>query len=296
MMSNERTLPRVLLCAPKSGSGKTLITCALPRALVKEGFVPCAFKCGPDFIDPMFHKSVLGIPSRNLDLVMCDEKSVLESMAEGSEGCDIGVIEGVMGFYDGLGIREGTGSSYDLCVKTGTPAILVVDAKGMSSSVVALIKGYVEFGKEHAIKGVILNRVTDSMAPELSKMIKEELGIPVVAHLPNLKKKVFESRHLGLVMPSEIPGVLELIDEVAGELLKRLDIDALMEIAKSAENLKADKGRKYPKFDVTVGVASDDAFCFYYEENLDLLEKMGAKIKFFSRYMMRNFLRYQGLS
>ena len=281
-MGKNKILPRVLLCAPKSGSGKTLITCALLRALVKKGFNPCAFKCGPDFIDPMFHKTVLGVPSRNLDLVMGDEKTVRKALVAGSEKADVGVIEGVMGFYDGLVLKEGTGSSYDLCVKTGTPAILVVDAKGMSRSVIALIKGYMEYGENRVIRGVILNRVTDSMADELSELIEKELGIPVVAHLPNLKKKMFESRHLGLIMPSEIPGVLELIDEVAEELIKRLDMDALMELAGKAENIDAPKAKDYPRFDVTVGVARDEAFCFYYEENLELLEKMGARIKFFS--------------
>ena len=127
-MEREKVLPRVLLCAPKSGSGKTLITCALLRALVKKGFAPCAFKCGPDFIDPMFHKSVLSVPSRNLDLIMAGEEGVGRSLIEGSKGCDIGIIEGVMGFYDGLGAWEGLGSSYDLCVRTKTPAILIVDA------------------------------------------------------------------------------------------------------------------------------------------------------------------------
>ena len=269
-MEREKVLPRVLLCAPKSGSGKTLITCALLRALVKKGFDPCAFKCGPDFIDPMFHKSVLSVPSRNLDLIMAGEEGVRKSLIEGSKGCDIGIIEGVMGFYDGLGAEEGLGSSYDLCVRTGTPAILIVDAKGMSKSVIAMIKG------------VILNRVSAALVSELSTLIKRELGIPVIAALPVLKDGVLESRHLGLVLPSEVPMLLSRVDSVSDELLKSLDMDGLVQIANEAGVLNAPEEKPYPQFDVTVGVARDEAFCFYYEENLELLEKMGARIKFFS--------------
>ena len=281
-MENMKKLPRVLLCAPGSGSGKTLITCALLRALVKKGFDPCAFKCGPDFIDPMFHRTVLGVASRNLDLIMAGEEGVKASMWAGAGGCGFGVIEGVMGFYDGLGIEEGLGSSYDLCVRTSTPAILIVDAKGMSTSVVAMIKGYLEYGKERVIKGVILNRVSRAVASELSVMIRNELGIPVIAALPVIKEGVLESRHLGLVLPSEIPELLTKVDRVSDELLKSIDMDALMQIAESAENIEVADKKSYPQFDVTVGVARDEAFCFYYEENLELLEKMGARIKFFS--------------
>ena len=281
-MEREKVLPRVLLCAPKSGSGKTLITCALLRALVKKGFNPCAFKCGPDFIDPMFHKSVLSIPSRNLDLIMAGKEGVSKSLIEGSKGCDIGIIEGVMGFYDGLGVEEGLGSSYDLCVRTKTPAILIVDAKGMSKSVVAMIKGYLEYGSDRVIKGVILNRASAALVSELSTLIKRELGIPVIAALPVLKDGILESRHLGLVMPSEVPQLLSRVDSVSDELLKSLDMDGLMQIAKGAGAINVPEEKPYPQFDVTVGIARDEAFCFYYEENLELLEKMGAHIKFFS--------------
>lgn len=277
-----KVLPRVLLCAPKSGSGKTLITCALLRALVKKGLSPCAFKCGPDFIDPMFHKTVLGIPSRNLDLIMAGEEGVKASLLAGSKDCKIGVIEGVMGFYDGLGVEEGLGSSYDLCARTDTPAILIVDAKGMSTSVVAMIKGYLEYGKERVIKGIILNRVSTSLVSELSVLIRKELGIPVIATLPVIKEASLESRHLGLVLPSEIPELLSKVDRVSDELLKSLDMDALMQIAESAGNIGDEGDESYPQFDVTVGVARDEAFCFYYEENLELLQKMGARIEFFS--------------
>lgn len=281
-MEREKVLPRVLLCAPKSGSGKTLITCALLRALVKKGFSPCAFKCGPDFIDPMFHKSVLSVPSRNLDLIMAGEEGVERSLIEGSKGCDIGIVEGAMGFYDGLGAWEGLGSSYDLCVRTKTPAILIVDAKGMSKSVVAMIKGYLEYGSNRVIKGVILNRVSAALVSELSTLIKRELGIPVIAALPVLKDGILESRHLGLVMPSEVPQLLSRVDSVSDELLKSLDMDGLMQITKGAGAINVQEEKPYPQFDVTVGVARDEAFCFYYEENLELLEKMGARIKFFS--------------
>ena len=281
-MEKEKVLPRVLLCAPKSGSGKTLITCALLLALKKMGLSVSAYKCGPDFIDPMFHKTVLGVPSRNLDLIMAGEEGVKDQLANCEKGSDIGIIEGVMGFYDGLGVEEGLGSSYDLCVRTNTPAILVVDAKGMSRSVVAMIKGYLEYGNERVIKGVILNRVSGSIVSELATLIRKELGIPVIASLPVLKGAVLESRHLGLVLPLEVPELYSKVEAVSDELLKSLDMEALMQIAKEAGALECIEEKTYPQFDVTVGVAKDEAFCFYYEENLELLQKMGAHIKFFS--------------
>ncbi|RKM59754.1 cobyrinate a,c-diamide synthase [Butyrivibrio sp. CB08] len=273
--------PRILICAPGSGSGKTLITCGILRLLQKRGLKPAGFKCGPDYIDPMFHKKVLGIPSENLDLFLAGSEGVLQSMAEGAKGRDISVIEGVMGFYDGMGSCSMEGSSYDLCVKTGTPAIMVVNCRGMSRSVIPLIKGFSEYGVG-VIEGIILNNISPMIASDIAAEIKRELGIPTIAVLPKLKGELLGSRHLGLIMPDEVPEVLDIIDYVATELEKSFDYDTFMEIAGSAKVMDVTIPELSPVTDKAVGIAMDEAFCFYYEDNLRFLEKLGARIKFFS--------------
>lgn len=287
------TNPRILICAPGSGSGKTLVTCAILRLLKKKGFDPCSFKCGPDYIDPMFHKKVLGISSGNLDLFLAGKDGVLASLSEGMAGKDIAVIEGVMGFYDGMGKSEYEGSSYDLCVKTKTPAIMVVNCRGMSRSVAAMVKGFLDYEggcqdladeshKVPVIRGVILNNISPMIAPDISELIEKELKIPVVGFLPKLEGELLGSRHLGLVMPDEVPEVLEIIDKVSEELEKSFDLDKFIEIAMSAEAIDAGAPVVERVTERCVAVAMDEAFCFYYEDNLRLLEKMGARIKFFS--------------
>ena len=285
--------PRILICAPGSGSGKTLITCAILRLLKKKGYDPCSFKCGPDYIDPMFHKKVLGIPSGNLDLFLAGEKGVGQSLSEGMEGRDIAVIEGVMGFYDGFGKSHYEGSSYDLCVKTGTPAVLTVNCRGMSRSIIPMIKGFVDYeekcmelskenGSAPVIRGVILNNISPMIAPDIAELIEKELSLPVIGYLPKLDGELLGSRHLGLVMPDEVPQVLEIIDRVAAELEKSFDFEKFFEIARSAKAACCDKLEITPVTQKTVAVAMDEAFCFYYQDNLRLLEKLGARIKFFS--------------
>ena len=301
-MSGNRK-PRILICAPGSGSGKTLITCALLSILKKRGLNPCGFKCGPDYIDPMFHKKVLGIPSGNLDLFLAGTNGVQESLSEGMEGSDIAVIEGVMGYYDGMGSCSVEGSSYDLCKKTGTPAILVVNCRGMSRSVLAVVKGFLEYGKSSPdgdmtdrgtkeaaavgcdcrIRGVILNNISSMVSCDIAKEIEKELKIPVIGYLPRLEGVLWKSRHLGLVMPDEVPQVLETVDAVACQLEKSLDVDRLLEIAGEAQDLPAvSRDDSFGDKTVTIGVAMDEAFCFYYEDNLRYLEKLGARVEFFS--------------
>ena len=281
-MANKLNAPRLLVCAPSSSSGKTLITCALLRILQTMGFRPAAFKCGPDYIDPMFHKQVLGIPSRNIDLFLAGEDGVKRSLFKGLRGRDIGVLEGVMGFYDGMSPDSLAGSSYDISRITDTPAILVIDCRGMSHSILPMVKGFAEYGAQNRIKGIILNKISPAVSDKISDLILEEIGIPVIGSLPVLKDFNIASRHLGLVMPAEIPGLLEMIDRVAEELKKSLDVNRLLEIAKGAGELVAAEEASGNAARVRVGIARDEAFCFYYEDNLELLEEMGAELVFFS--------------
>lgn len=284
-------IPRILLAAGASGSGKTLITCAILRALINRGLKPCSFKCGPDYIDPMFHSKVIGTKSRNLDTFFAKEEIVRYILADNSKDCDIAVIEGVMGYYDGLGGVSTKASAYDVARATDTPVVLIVNAKGMSASVAAHIKGFAEFKKDSNIKGVILNQVSPMLYGTLKKYVEEECNVKVVGYMPKITDCLLESRHLGLVMPDEIKDIQTKLEKLAEIAAESIDWDELLQLAESASEIDAKEPKggafeyhalkvhdKSPK----IAVARDEAFCFMYEDNLRLLKKMGAEIIEFS--------------
>ena len=277
---------RIMIAAPQSGSGKTLITCALLQALKEKNYYLESFKCGPDYIDPMFHKTVLGISSRNLDPFFTEDSITRMLLAKGQDSRDLAVIEGVMGLYDGLGgIRE-EASSYALAKATNTPIILTVNARGMGRSLLALLSGFLQYDTAHLIKGVILNQTPSSFASVLSKEIEETFHIPVVASFPVRDDVRIESRHLGLVMPYELEDIQSRLKFASQVLCENANIEQILEIAKSAPQLEYDVKRdikqKLTEKTIRIGVARDEAFCFYYEDNLDLLKSLGAKLIFFS--------------
>lgn len=291
---------RFMIAAPKSGSGKTMITCALLQLLKDRGKNVSSYKCGPDYIDPMFHKKVLGVPSKNLDTFFTDEKTTVQLFLDKRADGDFAVLEGVMGLYDGLGGIYEQGSSYHLAKVTQTPIILVVDAKGMGKSVLALIAGFLQYDTQHLIKGVLLNRMSKGYYDIIKPLIEKALSVKVVGYFPEQKDIRLESRHLGLVMPDELADIKEQLDELAGRLKKTIDLDMLLDIAVEAEEI-SDSGnadiynvKNIGNYDqnefsqnkaintVNIAVAMDEAFCFYYEDNLRLLEKCGAKLQYFS--------------
>lgn len=277
---------RIMIAAPQSGSGKTLITCALLQALKEKNYHLESFKCGPDYIDPMFHKTVLGISSRNLDPFFTEDSITRMLLAKGQDSRDLAVIEGVMGLYDGLGgIRE-EASSYALAKATNTPILLTVNARGMGRSLLALLSGFLQYDTAHLIKGVILNQTPSSFASVLSKEIEETFHIPVVASFPVRDDVRIESRHLGLVMPYELEDIQSRLKIASQVLCENANIEQILEIAKSAPKLEYDVKRdikqKLTEKTIRIGVARDEAFCFYYEDNLDLLKSLGAKLIFFS--------------
>lgn len=283
-MNKQRKVPRILLGAAASGSGKTLITCGLLQALKNRKLQVTSFKCGPDYIDPMFHSRVIGTKSRNLDSFFADEDTVRYLLEKNARDCEISVIEGVMGYYDGLAGISAKASAYDVAKITKTPAVLIVNAKGMSLSAAAFIKGFVEYQEDSQIRGVILNQVSSMMYPRLKQIIEEELSIKVYGYVPVVKGCVLESRHLGLVMPEEIVDLQQKLMELAEILEKSVDIDGLLELAEHAEELPVQEspvayhtGRK-----IRIALAKDEAFCFFYQDNLELLEEMGAELVPFS--------------
>ena len=280
-------VPRILLAAGASGSGKTLITCGILQALINRGVKPCSFKCGPDYIDPMFHSKVIGTKSRNLDTFFADGDILRYILADNSRDCDIAVVEGVMGYYDGLGGISQRASAYDVARTTDTPVVLIVNAKGMSGSAAAFIKGFKEYKEDSNIKGVILNQVSPMLYKTLKGHIEEVCDVKVIGYLPRVTDCLLESRHLGLVMPDEIQNIREKLQALAEIVEETVNLEALIELAESAGDIDAAEPRG-GAFDfhtaepVRIALARDEAFCFMYEDNLRLLQKMGAEIVEFS--------------
>ena len=187
----KKRIPRILLAAGASGSGKTLLTCGLLQVLVNRGIKTVSFKCGPDYIDPMFHTRVLGIPSVNLDSFFAEDEVLRylfdRRMQQRYSEMSIAVLEGVMGYYDGLAGRSIKGSTCDIAKITDTPVILCIDTKGMSLSVVPYVKGFLEYIPDSHIQGVILNRCSKGMYPILKELLETQLNIAVIGYMPVLE-------------------------------------------------------------------------------------------------------------
>ena len=281
-------LRRIMFAAPKSGSGKTIITCALLQALKNKGQQVIAYKCGPDYIDPMFHEQVIGVPSKNLDTFFTDEIVTKDIFLKERTESDFAILEGVMGIFDGLGGVREEGSSYHLAKVTKTPIILVIDAKGMGRSILPLIAGFLAYDTQQLIRGVILNRMSKGYYEIIKPLIEEELNIQVVGYFPEQKEVRIESRHLGLMMPGEIADIKEQLSFLAEMITKTISAEQIVEIAESAEELdiKTADVLETKKVEAEQGpviaVAKDEAFCFYYTDNLKMLEEMGAKLQYFS--------------
>ena len=286
--------PRILIGATGSGSGKTTITCALLEILKRQGKKVQAFKCGPDYIDPMFHRTVLGIPSKNLDTFFTGEKMTADLFMESVENADISVMEGVMGLYDGLGGIRKEGSAYDLATVTDTPVILIVDAHGMGRSILPLIAGFLSYDTNHLIRGIILNRTSGAFFETIRPEIERSFPIAVLGYFPNQKDILLESRHLGLKRPEEVEKMAEMLAKTADMLEKTVDIDRLFAIAEGASELSDDNtlengssgdqkvALRETEKKPMIAVSRDEAFCFYYEDNLKALQGAGAEIVFFS--------------
>lgn len=280
-------LKRVMIAAPGSGGGKTTIACALLQTLKKMGLHVVSYKCGPDYIDPMFHEKVLGIPSKNLDTFFTGEEETRTLFMKNREEDDFAVLEGVMGIFDGLGGTREEGSSYHLAKVTRTPIILVVDAKGMGRSIIPLIAGFLAYDKECLIKGVILNRMSKSYYEIVKLLIEEELNICVLGYLEDHKRFRVESRHLGLIMPNELDHIKTLLEALSEEFEETIFVDGIVRIAEQAEELEKKAASVYSKRNIdgascVIAVARDEAFCFYYEDNLLMLKENGARIEYFS--------------
>ena len=276
-------VPRLLLCAPKSGAGKTTITCAILQALVNRSCAPVAFKCGPDYIDPMFHSEIIGAKSRNIDLFLMGRETAKRLFIQNSRSGGVSIIEGVMGYYDGIGMSA-EASAWDVATELEAPAVLIVDGRGRALSVAAEVRGFAQFRADSRILGVIINRVSPMMYPRMKQCIEDETDIKVYGYLPSLPDCAVESRHLGLVMASEISDLKEKLSVLAEKAEACIDIDGLLTLANSAPALEEPAQVNLPVVEghPVIAVARDKAFSFYYSDALNLLEELGAKLAYFS--------------
>ena len=271
----------LMIAAPASGSGKTVLTCALQAALKQRGMNPCAFKCGPDYIDPMFHRSVLGVDSHNLDLFLSDGDTVRGLYRRYAAGHGCVVVEGAMGFYDGLGGSTDRASAWHVADTLGLPVLLAVRPKGASLTLAAQIKGLRAFRTPSHIGGIFLNDCSPMLAKSLTPMLEEETGLPVVGYLPHRSEAILESRHLGLQTAGEIQNLAARIDAVAQALEDTMDWDTLFRIC-DCRNGGGFSPPPPSQSRVPIAVARDEAFCFLYAETLDALQDAGVELLFFS--------------
>ena len=270
-----------LLAAPRSGSGKTTMTCALLMALKRRGCAPCAFKSGPDYIDPMFHRAVLGVESRSLDLFFSAPETVRTLYAKGAAGHGAAVCEGAMGFYDGLGGVSDRASAWHLADTLGLPVLLVVEPKGQSLTLAAELKGLVNFRTPSHIAGILLNNCTARMHALLAPMLEKETGLPVLGFLPKLPEAVIGSRHLGLYTAAEVENLQQKLALLADAAEEHIDWPRLLALCEK-EPPALPVQPEMPPARVRIAVAQDEAFCFTYAETLEAFRDAGAEVVFFS--------------
>lgn len=285
---NMNKIPRFMIAGTNSGVGKTTVTLGIMSALVKRGLNVQGFKSGPDYIDPSHHKFVTGNASRNLDTWIMGNDTCRGLFARSAEMADVSIVEGVMGLYDGsINSTECNGSSAHLAKVLNTPVILVINAKGMSQSAGAMVLGYREYDRDLAISGVIVNNIASSNHYDcVKRSIEEACSIPVLGYLQKNPEITIPERHLGLIPSSENKTHSSLYAKLGEMVLKTVDINALIDIAGSVGGVPVcDKTifeNNNRDFDVKLAIAKDEAFCFYYQDDIELFESLGASIVYFS--------------
>lgn len=277
-----------MITAASSGSGKTMITCGILELFKRKGLNPLACKCGPDYIDGLFHKQVLELEGMNLDSYFEAPEELRDKYSRLSKG-HLPVVEGVMGYFDGLGGSTTRASSWEVAHILDLPAVLVVDARGASVSLAAVIKGFLEFERPMGsqIKAVIFNRMSPMLYPRIRELVERETGIRAAGFVPELDFLKVGSRHLGLVLPEEIAGLREQMNRLGKCLEETIDWEFLEELGAEKEERDAleeenTEASCTAAFSFRLGIAMDEAFCFYYQDNLRLLERLGGELVYFS--------------
>ncbi|HBU08491.1 MAG TPA: cobyrinic acid a,c-diamide synthase [Candidatus Omnitrophica bacterium] len=278
--------PRIIFAATQSGSGKTTITLGVLLALRKMGLRVQPFKAGPDYLDPLQHSAVCARISRNLDSWLMPPGAILELFTRNAKGANISVIEGVMGLYDGFRDTE-YGSTAHLAKILGAPVILVLNAASFSRSAAAIVLGCKEFDKKVNLSGVILNNIGSPNHYHFTKSaIEKKTRIPVLGFLPKEIGIQLSERHLGLVPAQEKRPNEGLYDKLRALVEKNIDLRRILRISRKSLGLRQDKTAYAPrgcgKVRVNIAIAKDKAFNFYYQDNLDILEVLGARLVEFS--------------
>ena len=275
-----KAAPRLLIAGTGSGCGKTTVVCAILQALKNRGYDVASYKCGPDYIDPMFHSEIIGAPGTNIDLYFAGEALAKSLFLK--HAAELNIIEGVMGYYDGMAMDSTAASAYHVARVLDAPAILVVNVRGMALSAAAVVKGYMELRRPSSIAGVILNNASPMGYPGIRDAIEQECGVKVYGYLPKCPECALESRHLGLVTAQEVKNLRQKMQLLAAQAEKGVDLDGLIQLMRAQEPIEAEEisARKIGR--ARIAVARDRAFCFYYRDNLELLEEMGAELVPFS--------------
>jgi cobyrinic acid a,c-diamide synthase len=276
-------IPRIVIAAASSGAGKTTATVGLCRALRARGLTVSIFKCGPDYLDPTYHERASGRPSYNLDGWMMGRQAAVATFVRGSAGADVAIIEGVMGLFDGASPTGEEGSTAEMAKWLGAPVILLVDASGMARSLAALVGGFAAFDRDLRVAGAICNRI--GSRGHLDLLRKAQPKPPVLGGISKNPRLAFPERHLGLRTADRETVPETLFEGWGAAVAEGVDLDAFLAIARSAPALPG------PDVATTmllspprcrIGIAFDEAFHFYYEHNLRLLEELGAEIVRFS--------------
>lgn len=285
-MAPSNKIPRVIVAATASGVGKTTATVALIGALRARGLKVASFKCGPDYLDLTYHERAAGVRSHNLDGWMMGHDAVVATFARASAGADIAVIEGMMGLFDSATPTGDDGSTAQIAKWLAAPVLLVTDASGVARTIAAIAAGFARFDPAVRVAGMICNRIGSRGHLELLRAARPE--VPIVGGFPATPELAFPERHLGLLMADESTVPQRLIDGWSQLAAEWLELDVIVEIARFAPALNA--GRAYDAIEVRsapaqqcrIGIAYDDAFHFYYEDNLHRLRTLGAELIYFS--------------
>ena len=274
-------VPRVVIAGTTSGVGKTSITCSIIYAIKKKGYSVQPFKVGPDYIDPTYLSAISGNSARNLDSWIMGKDAVLESFAKNSQS-DISVIEGVMGYYDGFSGATNHSSTHHIATILQAPVILILDASKTARSIAATALGYIKFHRNSRIVGLILNKLGSKKHEDMCRLALAPLKIPILGCIPKNPELSLESRHLGLIPVVEQTQLRQQITKIAKAITSHIDTDKIISIASKTDTILQKPKSNEQKSKVTIAVALDKSFNFYYYDNFDALRKNGAKIEFFS--------------
>ncbi len=279
-MGIKKNIPRIVIAATQSSSGKTTVVTGLLRALKNRGIAVQPYKVGPDYIDPSYHGMAAGRAGHNLDTWLVPEDKINDLFAKESAGADIAVIEGVMGLYDGG--KNGISSTAQLAKKLQAPVILVINVQSMGDSAAAIALGFKLYDKDVNLAGVILNRLGSPTHKALIEEAMAKINIPVFGAISRDDSVHMPERHLGLT-PAQENNAKDVIDIISEKIAREVYLDDIIELAKSAPPIEvSEDSAEIKRKDITIAVAKDKAFSFYYPASLAQLTKQGASIEFFS--------------